>query len=221
MAFLDNNFIIIDAILTKKGRALLASGNFNITKFALSDDGVDYSLYNPNHPSGSSFYGEAIENMPVLEAFSDETQDLLYKLVTLPRGTSVLPVISLGYNLISLKQGSSINITPQTLNYNGTTSVYESSGYMCVIADSRFVSVFNAIGGNVNNNVNPNNVLPTSYTASLSVSKIGNSFTLQATSLNTIFATNAQSGAVVTTTLTIIGLDSGARITIPFNVIKQ
>ena len=66
MGYLNNQIITVDAILTKKGRELLAKGDgsFNITQFALSDDEVDYTLYNPNHPSGSAFYGEAIENMP-------------------------------------------------------------------------------------------------------------------------------------------------------------
>ena len=68
MGYLDNSVVTIDAILTKKGRELLArnDGSFRITQFAMADDEVDYTLYNPNHPSGSAFYGEAIENMPVL-----------------------------------------------------------------------------------------------------------------------------------------------------------
>jgi hypothetical protein len=98
MAILDNSTVTVDAILTKKGRELLArnDGSFQITQFALADDEIDYTLYNPNHPSGSAFYGEAIEAMPMLEAFPDESQIMKYKLVTLPRGTSKLPVISLG-----------------------------------------------------------------------------------------------------------------------------
>ena len=65
MGYLDNSVVTIDAILTKKGRELLArnDGSFRITQFAMADDEVDYTLYNPNHPSGSAFYGEAIENM--------------------------------------------------------------------------------------------------------------------------------------------------------------
>ena len=65
MGYLNNQVVTVDAILTKKGRELLAKGDgsFNITQFALSDDEVDYTLYNPNHPSGSAYYGEAIENM--------------------------------------------------------------------------------------------------------------------------------------------------------------
>ena len=122
MAFLNNSVVTVDAILTKKGRELLArgDGSFQITQFALADDEIDYTLYNTSHPSGSAYYGEAIEAMPLLEAFSDETQIMKHKLVTLPRGTARLPILDLGYAGITLKQGSSISITPQTLNYLGS-----------------------------------------------------------------------------------------------------
>jgi hypothetical protein len=90
MGYLNNSVVTVDAILTTKGRQLLAQadGTFRITQFALADDEVDYTLYNPNQPSGSAYYGEAIQNMPLLEAFPNETQVMKYKLVTLPRGTA-------------------------------------------------------------------------------------------------------------------------------------
>jgi hypothetical protein len=95
MGYLNNNVVTIDAILTTKGRELLArnDGSFRITQFALSDDEIDYTLYNPNHPSGSAYYGQAIESLPLLEAFPEETQIMKYKLATLPRGTSKMPVL--------------------------------------------------------------------------------------------------------------------------------
>jgi hypothetical protein len=108
MGYLNNTVVTVDAILTKKGRELLArnDGSFRITQFAMADDEIDYTLYNTTHPSGSAFYGEAIENMPLLEAFPDENQIMKYKLVTLPRGTSKLPVINVGYASIVLKQAA-------------------------------------------------------------------------------------------------------------------
>ena len=71
MGYLNNQVVTIDAILTTKGRELLAqnNGSFRITQFALADDEIDYTLYNPTHPSGSSFYGEAIQKMPCLSLF--------------------------------------------------------------------------------------------------------------------------------------------------------
>ncbi len=114
MGYLSNTSVVVDAILTDKGRQLLAQndGSFQITQFSLSDDEVDYTLYNPNHPSGSAFYGEAIENMPIIQAFPESQEIMKYKLITLPRGTAKLPVISIGYSTIVLKQGSSVSITP-------------------------------------------------------------------------------------------------------------
>ena len=113
MGYLNNSIVTVDAILTTKGRQLLAQndGSFRITQFALADDEVDYTLYNPTQPSGSAYYGEAIQNMPLLEAFPNETQVMKYKLVTLPRGTAKLPILDLGYSSIIIKQGASLAIS--------------------------------------------------------------------------------------------------------------
>lgn len=96
MGYLSNSgTITVDAILTKKGRELLAKGQgaFNITQFALSDDEVDYDLWNPLHGLGTNYYGVVIENMPITEAVPDETQSMKYKLITLPVGTKSIPYL--------------------------------------------------------------------------------------------------------------------------------
>ena len=221
MSFLNNQLVTIDAVLTKKGRELMArnDGSFQITQFALADDEIDYTLYNPNHPSGSAFFGEAIEKMPLLQAFTDETQNLKYKLVTLPRGTSKLPVLNLGYTTVTLRQSAALTITPQTLNYLGAVSTFEPSGYLMTIGDSRYVSTFRGTGIDTTGlNVTTN--VPNTSGASLSISQIGTSFSLIATTLNTLYPSNSVAGATITTTLTCIGRDSGARITIPLTIIK-
>ena len=148
MGYLNNQVVTVDAILTKKGRELLAQndGSFRITQFALADDEIDYTLYNPNNPSGSAYYGEAIDNMPLLEAFADDSQIMKYKIATLPRGTAVLPVLDLGFAAITLKQGASLAITPQTLNYLGNSSTSETSGYSATISDVRTMATFNGVG---------------------------------------------------------------------------
>jgi hypothetical protein len=216
MAILNPTTVTVDAILTTKGRELLArnDGSFQITQFALADDEIDYTLYNPNHPSGSAFYGEAIENVPVLEAIPNESQIMRYKLVTLPRGTSKLPVINIGYNNIALRQGASLTITPQTLNYLGATSTFEANGYTATIADSRLVSSFSGTGITT---TTPVQGLNTTTGAVLSVTQIGTSFTLTGTTINTLFGSTLTQ---LTTTITVIGRDSGARITIPLNIQK-
>lgn len=216
MAYLNNSSVIVDAILTKKGRELLArnDGSFRITQFSVSDDEVDYTLYNPNHPSGSAFYGEAIENMPVLQAFPDDTEIMKYKLITLPRGTAKLPVIDVGYSNIVLKQGSSLSITPQTLNYLGATSTFEQSGYVATIGDVRTMSAFNGVGINTPEATSLN----ATSTIGTNVSKtvIGTSINITATTVNTLFGTNSS----LYTTLIVVGRDSGARISIPVQIKK-
>lgn len=218
MGYLNNNVVTVDAILTKKGRELLArnDGSFRITQFALADDEVDYTLYNPNHPSGSAFYGEAIENMPLLEAFPDETQVMKYKLVTLPRGTSKLPVLNVGYNSISLKQGASLVVTPQTLNYLGATSTFEPNGYIVTVGDARLLSTFTGTGIQVPATGIAS--LATTTGTQISKSVIGTSFTLVGTTIDTLFGSTLKE---LTTTMTVMGRDSGARITIPLTVTKK
>ena len=217
MAILNNTTVTVDAILTKKGRELLArnDGSFQITQFSLADDEIDYTLYNPSQPSGSAFYGEAIEAMPMLEAFPDESQIMKYKLVTLPRGTSKLPVVSLGYDTISLRQGANLTITPQTLNYLGAASSFEPNGYTATIADIRLLSNFSGTGIEAATPAATN--ANTTTGTKLSKSVLGTSFTLTATTINTLFGTTYSQ---LSTTITVIGRDSGARITIPVNIIK-
>ena len=98
MGYLNKATVTVDAILTKKGRELLSRGlsSFVIQKFAVADDEVDYGLYDPSHPLGSEYYGDAIEKMPVLEASPDETQNLRYKLVSLGRGANNIPLLDAG-----------------------------------------------------------------------------------------------------------------------------
>ena len=217
MGYLNNTAVTVDAILTAKGRELLArgDGSFRITQFALSDDEIDYTLYNPNQPSGSAFYGEAIENMPLLEAFPDENQIMKYKLVTLPRGTARMPVLDIGYSSITIKQGASLAITPQTLNYLSQTSLFESSGYTFTISDVRLFNTFTGLGINT-----PDvQALNQSTTIGTNVSKtvVGTTLNLSATTVNTLFGSNT----ALTATLQVVGRDSGARLQIPVTVTKN
>ena len=217
MAILNPTVVTVDAVLTTTGRELLArnDGSFQITQFSLADDVIDYTLYNPNHPSGSTFYGEAIEAMPVIQAFPNDTQIMRYTLTTLPRGTSRLPVVSLGYNTITLKQGASLTITPQTLNYLGATSTFEANGYIATISDIRLLSSFTGTG--ITTTTVGTTGLATTTGTVLSKSEIGTSFTLTGTTVNTLFGSSL---TTLATTITVVGRDSGARITIPVNIQK-
>jgi len=211
MGYLNSTILTIDAILTDVGRQLLAqnNGNFKITQFSLADDEIDYQLYNPTHPSGSAYYGEAIVNMPLLEAFPQANQMMKYKLTTLPRGTAKLPILDLGYAAIVIKQGASLAITPQTLNYLGGNT-YETSGYTATISDVRLMSSFEGVG------INTPQASALNLTLGTNVSKtvVGTTINLRATTVNTLFGSNTALYA----TLTVEGRDSGARVSIPVTV---
>jgi len=211
MGYLNNAVVTVDAILTKKGRELLAQGGnaFNITQFSLSDDEVDYSLYNPTHPSGSAYYGEAIENMPVLEAFPNELQTMKYKLVTLPRSTAVMPTLTINASIVQLNTGQSTTIVPQTQTFSGTAS--EPSGYTATFSNITYANII-GMGSAASNSMNLQSTLGTNVSKTV----IGNSFTLTATSIN-IFGTST----ILYATLTLVGRDTGARLQVPFELEKS
>jgi hypothetical protein len=151
--------------------------------------------------------------MPLLEAFPQETQMMKYKLTTLPRGTAKLPILDLGLSAINIKQGSSLALTPQTLNYLGGNT-FESSGYTATISDVRLFSTFEGVGVNTPQA----QALNAQTTLGTSVSKtvVGTTINLRATTINTLFGTSTALYA----TLTVEGRDSGARLTIPVTVTK-
>ena len=214
MGYLDNTSITVDAILTKRGRELLAQGDgsFRITQFALADDEVDYSLFNESHPNGSQYYGEAIENMPLLEAIPDENNIMIHKLVTLPRGTTKLPIVTANISKIQLSLGASTTVSPNTLNFQGLANVVEAGGYLATIADRRLLVAFEGIGGEAATTT----ARPFSNSA-LSETIRGSSFSLTAINSTTLFGDNTK----LLTTLTIEGVDSGARTTIPVEITKE
>ena len=213
MGYLDNSSITVDAILTKRGRELLArgDGSFNITQFALADDEIDYTLFNENHPNGSQYAGEAIENIPLLEAFPDENNIMIHKLVTLPRGTTKLPIVTCNISKIQLSLGATTTADPTTLNFQGLSNLKEPGGYLATIADRRLLQAFGGLGA-----AQATTQRPFSNSA-LSETIRGSSFSLTAMNSTTLFGTNTK----LLTTLTIEGIDSGARVTIPVEISKE
>jgi hypothetical protein len=225
MGYLNNQVVTVDAILTTKGRELLAKGDgsFNITSFALSDDEIDYTLYNPDNPSGSAYYGEAIQNMPLLEAFPDETQMMKYKLVTLPRDTAKMPVVTAGVTVIKMKQTSTFTVTPQTLNYLGNKSTTETSGYVFTVSDVRqFAQNNGVLGQGLGTDAERNLNAASSQTNGTNVSRtvIGTSCVLTATGVNTLYGQAGNSATILYSVITIIGRDSGARVQVPIQITK-
>ena len=209
MGYLDNSSVTVDAILTLKGRELLAKGGnaFNITQFALGDDEVDYELWNENHPLGTDYYGVIIENMPVTEAVADETQALRYKLVTLPKSTTQIPVVTVGNSSIVLVgPGDTAIIKPNTSNLQGGNSNY---GYTAILADSDAASI--SVTQPLQNSVLPSTGYVGSNEDNQSVSVAG--FAFQITAKTQVLADK-------TTTITIIGNETGGSTTINLTVNK-
>lgn len=207
MGYIDNQTITVDAILTKKGRELLAQdGNLNITSFALADDEIDYTLYQPNHPNGSAFYDIAIRNTPVFEPVSDETQVMKYKLVSLNQGVTSIPVISIAQDKISVPRDytGDIIISPSTNPaYNLTL------GYTAILGNKN-VGVLIVEQSNSINSVS--STIPT-FAGDINTTSaqvvVGQKFR---------FLPNSSLGKTTSTTLTIIGNESGGSLSIEVTV---
>ena len=139
MGVLDNTTITVDAILTKKGRELLAQGEgkFKITKFALADDEIDYGLYDITHPNGSNFYGQAIENMNLLEAIPNQTLAVKYFLTNNPgQSSGNSPVVTI--------TGPSTIQASKTGIYSVTTDNFANELYDFVLQDTQYASIVGA-----------------------------------------------------------------------------
>ena len=210
MGYLNNTTVTIDAILTKKGRELLAKGRsqFNITQFALADDEVDYDLWNPSHPLGIDYYGTVIENMPITEAVSDETQSLKYKLITMDRGQISIPYLKLQENITSvsfeIQSGQaagttfSQGINPQTWQVGPNGPQVQdglNSAYTFTLLDNTYVRFSG-----------------TNDTA------VGRSVTISSGNASLIPRTPVVLTSAKSTKLIITGNDTGARLVIPITV---
>jgi hypothetical protein len=207
MAYIDNQTITVDAILTKKGRELLAkNGNLNITAFALADDEIDYSLYNSDHPNGSAFYDIALRNTPIFEPLSDETQTMKYKLVTLNQGVTSIPTITIAQDKISVSR----DYTGEIIVSPSTNPAYNLTlGYTAILGNKN-VGVLIVEETNAVNSVS--NTIPTFagdvQTTSAQVA-VGKKFR---------FVPNSSLSKTTTTNLTIVGNESGGSTSIEVTV---
>jgi hypothetical protein len=136
-----------------------------------------------------------------------------YKLVTLPRGTAKLPILSIPASIVQA-QGSSLSITPQTLNYFGGNT-FESAGYTFTVSDVRLFNTFEGVGINTTSaqSLNSTSTLGTNVSKTV----IGTSLNMRFTTVNTLFGANNDK---LYATLTVEGRDSGARVTIPVTITK-
>jgi hypothetical protein len=223
MGYLNKETITVDAILTRKGRELLAQGRsaFQITQFSVADDEIDYGLWDPAHPLGTEYYGSAIENMPIVEASPDETQNLRYKLVSLDSGLNVVPRITLGgISALSFDAGlgGSSVITPVTKVGSRTSELDGPEfGYTITLANVNAVSISaTPLSGQVTTTVTqPGTRTGQRNRTGTSTAAIDTALVLVGTSFTVI---PKDVDTIIETTITITGNQSGATITIPVTV---
>ena len=209
MGYLDNTSVSVDAILTNKGRELLAKGDgsFNITQFALADDEIDYDLWNPNHSLGSDYYGIIIENMPLTEAIPDETQAMKSRLLTLDNNTTTrIPTVQVDKSSITLNTGQSAIIQASTFGLNNAKSTF---GYSAILSDSA-VAIINPAP----DNEITSNILPTVPT----VSPNAEATSIAALSQGAFRIVGKQLASDKTATITIIGNETGGSVTVNITV---
>ena len=168
MGFINNTASILNAVLTKKGRQYLAKsgGEFNITKFALADDEIDYTLWDTAHPKGNDYFGAVIESTPMLEPCVDPEVVMKYKLFTMPVGTKALPYIAdvtpssllgdnalvTGYNPDNQPNWAVENhvINPTT---QGAEGAFTMENYSFLVLNKNVVDIGIGQGDDVNYNV--------------------------------------------------------------------
>ena len=222
MGYLDNSSITVDAILTKRGRELLSrnDGSFRITQFALGDDEIDYTLFNENHPNGTQYASEAIENMPLIEAIPDGSNMMKSQLITLARGKSLLPFISvpgITNNTITLtKGGIGSSINPQTHNMTNVASGagIEAGGYKFTIVNFNYLESMTT----PTSAGTPSELDVYGGTEAIAEHVSGDNLNLVPTNEDALFPTGTTS---LTTTIIIEGMTTGARKTLQLVVNKS
>lgn len=217
MGYLNNATTVLDAVLTKKGRELLARGQneFQITKFALADDEVDYSLWDETNPLGTDYYGTVIESLPLLEPTSNANTVMRYKLVTRDVGTNKMAIIdNLGDGNETVVfgnvngSGNGRTITPETKNVQGIQ--VDPNGYSFTILNSS-ISYLTSDAGVV-----PSGISYETSAQSMSQTVYGYSCTIKAKGI-----LESQHGA--TTSVIVTGLTYGATkaITVTVNYLDE
>jgi hypothetical protein len=204
MAYLVNDTTTVEAVVTKKGREKMASGRgLNITKFAVSDDEIDYTLYDSAHPLGSAYYDSAILALPITEPSPDETQVMRYKIVTLPKTTTRIPQISAGIPSISRAYNQGIvAISPST-----TGGGNSRMGYTAILHNRRAGEV---IASGLEN-VTVGSIPIFLGDATARTAQVANGLVFE-------FIPNSQITTDITTKITFVGNETGGTVVIPVTV---
>lgn len=136
MGFLqgDTNNIILDAVLTDKGREFLSrnDGSFSIVKFAPGDDEVDYTII---QKFGRTVGKEKIEkNTPVFEALTNQSLAQKYRLVSVSNPNLIrLPVLNFS--------GEGVDATNNIVSIGNTTQKQRTLTISQTIQDETSIDV--------------------------------------------------------------------------------
>jgi len=129
-----------------------------------------------------------------------------YKLISLPKNTTKLPLVQAGQTSIShVRPGVQTTIIPTTANIaNGN----RTSGYTCILSNSAIATLTVAPGGNVEQESTFSAI---GDDAATSVSVVGTRFLI----------TSKVVTVDTSTTITIVGNETGGSLTIPYTVKKD
>jgi len=205
MGYLDNTSITVDAIITKKGRELLAKGsdNFVITQFALADDEVDYRLWNAAHTLGSNYYGIVIDNMPIIEACTDENFMMKYKLLSLPKNTIRIPKLLAMPSTVTLQEGGNEIQINLVTNFNTADTTI---GYTVTLLNSDAATI-TGDGAGIGTATDP-----------VGSNEDRRSSTITCKSTFTIRSKYLSDNTDISTKIIVFGNESGAREEIPLTI---
>lgn len=225
MGFLDHstNNVILDAVLTDKGRELLANGvgNFSIAKFAFADDEVNYDII---EEFGRTVGKEKIEkNTPVLEACTTGYLGVKYRNLSLNNNSlSVLPAIrldtTLSSNTTSLYRGgvggkAVANITLSQYAPSGVVIDVDNTDYSFrVTVDNLFLTIQGYVPDTVDNyNIATYTIPANAAINSANLSKV--TFNLMAKNVSQdVFDTFSHveaNSSIVSRVITVSGYNSG------------
>jgi|APSaa5957512535_1039671.scaffolds.fasta_scaffold18789_2 hypothetical protein len=236
MGYLNHstNNIILDAVLTDRGRQFLArnDGSFNIVKFSLSDDEVDYTII---EKFGRTVGKEKIEkNTPVLEGLTNQNHAQKYKLVSISNAfLTRLPSVEI--------TGEGVNATGSTLSMGRLRTIKRTITLSQTIEDEQSIDVelrdqvfqidvnnlFLQLSGRVPDTIDRTNVASYLITRDAGETSFGGSqvtFTIQLKNITdnqfTVYG-NSSDKTTISTHIKITGLQSGTVKEFTVNISKN
>ena len=236
MGFLDHttNSLLLDAVLTDKGRELLArnDGSFKIVKFAVADDEVDYTVI---QKYGRTIGKEKLEkNTPILEGLTNAGLAMKHRLISVSNPyLSRLPNIELtsgatsGVVLLGTIKSTSGVVTVEQKIVGQTNIDVE-------LVDQAFIVEMNDLFLQISDAGAPDDRDPAAGRAMYILTRSGTNagagggsrliFTIQVKTLSdsqfTVYGTKSDK-TKIQTTVKVTGLQSGAVVEVPVEISKN